>query len=175
MILYTRKNSVRHCIRATFSFFNLGGKNTSLVLDYYVQLKRMNFYLNLKKFFSFFRRTCGLWKFPGQELNLSHICDLCHSWGNIRSLKQFGYLYPMSTQLRNVKGRVWAWAFFKKYTSCWNIASGRSKSRALWQPLYQGQLQLLETLTWARDWKEKRNLKKKGGGRKRRQKLNSVQ
>ena len=30
--------------------------------------------------------NCGLWKFPGQELNLSHSCNLHHSWGSDGSL-----------------------------------------------------------------------------------------
>ena len=29
---------------------------------------------------------CGIWKFPGQGSNPSHNCDLCHSFGNTRSL-----------------------------------------------------------------------------------------
>ena len=33
-------------------------------------------------------RTHGIWKFPGQELNLSLSCDLCHSCSNAPSLTQ---------------------------------------------------------------------------------------
>lgn len=44
-----------------------------------------------------------------------------------------------------------------------DIASGRSKSRALWQLLCQGQLPLLETLTGQR-LKGEEKFKKKGGG-----------
>ena len=36
-------------------------------------------------FFFFFFNGCthgGIWKFPGQELNLSHSCDLGCSWSN---------------------------------------------------------------------------------------------
>ena len=29
--------------------------------------------------------TCGIWRFLGQGLNLSHSCDLCRSCGNTRS------------------------------------------------------------------------------------------
>ena len=29
--------------------------------------------------------TCGIWRFLGQELKLSHSCDLCHSCSNARS------------------------------------------------------------------------------------------
>ena len=36
--------------------------------------------------FFFFCHTHGLWKFLGQGLNLSHSCNLCHSFGNARSL-----------------------------------------------------------------------------------------
>ena len=37
-------------------------------------------------FVLFFGCTRGIWKFPGQGLNPSHSCDLCHSWGNAGSL-----------------------------------------------------------------------------------------
>ena len=39
--------------------------------------------------FFFFGLTCGIWKFLGQRLNLSHICGLCHSCGNARALTCF--------------------------------------------------------------------------------------
>ena len=34
-------------------------------------------------FFLFYGCTCGVWKFPGQGLNPSHSCDLCHSCSNV--------------------------------------------------------------------------------------------
>ena len=34
----------------------------------------------------FFGHTCNIWKFLGQGLNQSCSCNLCHSWGNVRSL-----------------------------------------------------------------------------------------
>ena len=37
-------------------------------------------------FFPFFSHTWGIWKFPSQGWNLSHICNLHHSCGNTRSL-----------------------------------------------------------------------------------------
>ena len=36
-------------------------------------------------FFLFFSHTCSLWKFPGQALNLSCSCSLCHSYRNAGS------------------------------------------------------------------------------------------
>ena len=39
-----------------------------------------NFY-----FFKFYGCTHDIRKFLGQGLNLSHSCNLCHSWGNARS------------------------------------------------------------------------------------------
>ena len=37
-------------------------------------------------FFFFFDHTLSIWKFPGQGLNLSLSCSLCHSFGNTGSL-----------------------------------------------------------------------------------------
>ena len=40
---------------------------------------------NLTDSFFFFGRTHGTRKSPGQELNLNHSCELCHSCGNTGS------------------------------------------------------------------------------------------
>ena len=37
-------------------------------------------------FFFFFGCTHSMWKFPGQDLNPSRSCNLCHCCGNARSL-----------------------------------------------------------------------------------------
>ena len=42
-------------------------------------------YFDFVTFFSF-GHTHGIWKFPGQEWNPSHSCDLCHSCSNAKSL-----------------------------------------------------------------------------------------
>ena len=46
-------------------------------------------FLTTSSSFFFFCCTCLIWKFPGQGLNLSCSCDLCHSCGTCRSLTQF--------------------------------------------------------------------------------------
>ena len=47
------------------------------------QASYLSIYLSF--FFFFKHHTHSIWKFLGQGLNPSHICDLCHSWGNAES------------------------------------------------------------------------------------------
>ena len=46
--------------------------------SFYLLLLFLNFYFN---FIFFYGCTCGIWKFPGQGSDRSHICDpRCSSW-----------------------------------------------------------------------------------------------
>ena len=50
-----------------------------------------------------FGGTCSIWKFPGEELNLSHRSDLRHSRRNARSLTHCASLGSTLCSLRNLR------------------------------------------------------------------------
>ena len=73
-------NTFSHSISCFFILFMISfavQKLGSLIRSYL-----FIFYL----FFLFFSCTCGIWKFPGQGLNLNCSCDLHQSCSNTRSL-----------------------------------------------------------------------------------------
>ena len=66
--------------------FVICGLFDSSLSDMYEVTSHFSFFLFVFFFSFFFGSTHGIWKVPGQGLNLSCSCDLCHSCGNARSL-----------------------------------------------------------------------------------------
>ena len=78
---FGHKSFIRHTLCNFFkSFYDF----PFYVLEIIFQEQKFKFW----KFFSFlfFGCTHNIWKFLGQGLNLSHSWDLCHDYGNARSL-----------------------------------------------------------------------------------------
>ena len=49
-------------------------------------------------FFKFYGHTRNIWKFPGQGLNLSHSCELCHSCRHARYTAPVGGIKSVPLQ-----------------------------------------------------------------------------
>ena len=59
----------------------------------------------------YFGCTWGIWKFPDQGLNPCHSCNMCHSWGNTRSLTHWAMRELPRSILVSYDSCLWPWLF----------------------------------------------------------------
>ena len=116
-----------------------------------------------KVFSFFFSCTCGIWKFPGQGSNPSHGCDLCHNYGNTRSLTHFAIVvtpqvlfFPKRLVIRRRKekmaSRLWGKQSERKLLGGlrknWKTLKGEEREAVEWGKLKFWEIIGKEFLLW---------------------------